>query len=322
MSTTGMLPPTSPQAAGFDPAAIGELIGFARDSGSAQLSVLVDGHVLVDEVFSDEAVDVYAVQKGILSLLTGIAVDRGLLGLDDPMHRHLPKGWTRLEPIAEGNLTIRHLLTMTTGMDDQLGPLGETGQSWRYNNTAYNYLKRVLCEITAHDLAGLSHEWLFDPLGMTLTRWVDRNARLPDGRSLTGMLSTASDLIRVGALVLGGGVFAGHTIVSRDFLAAMALPGSTENPAWGLLWWNNATPAFRVPMREEKVHDGPIIPAAPADLVAARGAGENHLGVSAAARLVVARTALPRPAGERPIPSERGIYERLMAAKTDHGSSR
>lgn len=313
-----ILPRTTPHDAGFDPKAIGDLIAFARDSGTAQLSVLVDGHVLVDEVFSDEPVDVYAVQKGLLSLLMGIAVDRGLLGLDDPMHRHLPQGWTRLEPLAESNLTIRHLLTMTTGMDDQLGPLGETGQSWRYNNTAYNYLKRVLCEKTGLDLAGLSHEWLFGPLGITQTRWVDRNARLPDGRPLTGLLSTASDLIRVGILVLGGGLLEGRPIVSQDYIAAMALPGSTENPAWGLLWWNNSAPCFRVPMREEKVYDGVIIPAAPADLVAARGAGENHLGVSGSARLVVARTAQPRPAGERPIPAERGIYERLMAARTDH----
>lgn len=302
------------EEAGFDAGRLDAAVQFAREAGTAQLVILARGRRLVDETFSDEPVDVFAVQKGLVALLVGIAIDRGMLSLDDPSVKYLPTGWTSLDPRMELRLMLRHLLTMTTGMDDNLAPLGVMGKSWRYNNIAYNYLKRILSERSGVDFDELTSSWLTAKLGMTRTRWVERGAKLPDARPLTGLLSTASDLARLGLLVLQGGEWGKGQLVTREYVDTIALPGSEDNPAWGLLWWNNNQGHFRRPMREEKLYAGNIIPAAPNDLIAARGAFENHLGVVPSLNLVVARTTKPVANGGRALPFERSFYERLAAS--------
>ena len=266
------------------------LIQIARDCGSAQLVVVQDGESVIDEVFDPNPVDVYAVQKGLLSLLIGIAENKYLLEVLDNASHHLDPKWTQLSPWDEASLTIECLLTMTTGMDDLLAPLGEIGRTWRYNNTAYNYLKRMLSTESGLGLNTLTGSWLLEPLAMNDTTWVERNERLPDGRAVTALHSTARDLAKLGMMVLGQG----EQLVPGHYIERMIQPGSGENPAWGLCWWNNNQSIYKVPMREDKSFEGPILPDAPPDLVAARGALENGLYVIPSLSMVVARTALPR----------------------------
>lgn len=287
------------------------VLSLARATATAQLRIECDGETLLDYVAHADPVDVYAVQKGLVSILCGIAEDKFLFDVSDNVNHHLAPEWTRLSPWDEAKLTIEILLQMTTGMDDELAPLGVIGETWRYNNVAYNYLKRLLAEQSGLSLPELTRDWLTAPLGMTQTTWQDRPQQLPDGRHLTGLLSTADDLAKLGRAVLdkGGG------LVSEHYVERMLAPSSSENPAWGLCWWRNDQSHFRVPMREERVREGRLIPAAPTDLVAARGAGENGLYVVPGERLVVARTAMPRsPNDERSEPFERPFWEAMSVA--------
>lgn len=286
-----------------------QILDLAAKSGTAQLVVQQGDKTLLEYTAQEAPVDVFAVQKGLVSMLFGIAEEKYLLDISDNVNHHLAPEWTRLSPWDEAKLTIETLLQMTTGMDDELAPLGVIGETWRYNNTAYNYLKRLLEEQTGLTMNDLTTNWLLAPLGMSETSWQDRPQQLPDGRHLTGLLSTARDLIKVGQVILGGG----QNLLAAHYMERMFTPGSVENPAWGLCWWLNNQPHFRVPMREEAIHPGPIIPSAPPDLVAARGAGENGLYVVPSQQLVVARTAMPRrPDAVRPAPFEQAFWQ-LMA---------
>jgi len=289
---------------------------MARSTGTAQLVVTHPDGAVLDIVFSPEPVDVYAVQKGVMALLLGIAQEKYLLEITDNANHHLTPEWTGLSPWDEAKLTIEILMNMITGMDDELKPLGEIGKSWRYNNTAYQYLKKILCDHTDMSLQALSDSWLFDPIGLNQTTWVNRPQLLANGIPISGMLSTAQDLSRIGLLVLGKGDIQGDTIMSEKFyFDELAAPGSEENPAWGLMWWNNHSSHHRNPMREQKIVDGPAIPQAPADLIAARGAVQNHLAVVPSLELVVARTTQTPAAGERPAHFEQEFWRLLMAAR-------
>ena len=285
---------------------------FAAETGSSQLIIVQDGNVLLDEVLETEPVDVFAVQKGILSLLIGIAEEKYLLEILDPVNHHLDPEWTNLSPWAEAKLTIEILLNMKTGMDDELGSLGTIDKTWRYNNTAYNYLKKILCTHTGQTLNELSREWLFDPLGMNDTSWVERPQKLPDGTPLTGLLSTARDLSQIGLLLLNDGKNNGVDLVPAHYLQQLAKPGSDENPAWGLCWWNNNQNHYLLPMREEKNRAGPAMPDAPADMIAARGAFGNYLLIVPCQGLVVARTAKPQPKGQALPPFETGFWKLMQ----------
>lgn len=298
----------SPATAGLDSDALSKAVAFAMASGTAQLQIRHRKGIVANEVATPDPVDVFAVQKGLLCLLLGIAEEQYLLETIDPVNHHLDPEWTKLSPWDEAKLTIEILLTMTTGMDDELGPLGEVGKSWRYNNTAYNYLKEILELHTGKSLNEVTRTWLLEPLGMNDTAWVDRNQKLPNGRPFTGLVSTASDLARLGMLVLDGG----EGRVPSYFIDRLARPGSEENPAWGLCWWNNNQSTHRLPMREEKVREGVPTPAAPRDMISARGAFENMLYVVPGMELVIARTATPAAAGERPPAFDRRFWELLL----------
>ena len=164
-------------------------MAFAREAGSAQLVIYTGDECLLNEAFSPAPVDVYAVQKGLIAILTAKAQQIGLLQIGDAINQHLGPGWTQLGPEDEARLTIENLLTMTVGMDDDLQRLGEIGRSWRYNNTAYQYLKKILCLGAGHSLQTLSELWLFEPLGMKQTTWVERASLTPDGTPITGLMS-------------------------------------------------------------------------------------------------------------------------------------
>ena len=294
-------------ASEIDTASIERAVAFARDAGTAQLVIVQGARVLADEAFSPEPVDVYAVQKGLVSVMVGMAEDRGLLGLSDPVSAHLGAGWTQLPPSAEQRLTIRAVLDMTTGVDDELQLLGTVGVTWRYDNMSYNYLKTVLETVTDLSLAELSEAWLFGPLGMGSTRWVERSVLRPDGRAITGLLSTARDIARFGTMVRRGG----DGLAPQSYVGSLGRPGSEENPAWGLCWWNNDQPHHRLPRAESEVRIGPVVPGAPADTITARGAAENRLYVVPSLDLVVARTFAP-VRGERPTPFDAGFWEALV----------
>lgn len=276
------------------------------DAGTAQLVIVHRGEVAVDRTVVDRPVDVYAVQKALVSVLFGIAEERGLLRLDDPVSDLLGTGWTHLSADAEASVTIRGVLDMTTGMDDGLRPLGEVGVTWRYNNVAYNYLKTALEIATGRPLDQITNEWLLDPLGMTDTSWVERRVVRPDGKPITGMLSTAHDLARFGAMVLAGG----DGIAPAEHVRLLGRPGSDENPSWGICWWNNHQSHHRLPGSENEVRGGPLLPEAPADTLVARGAIENRLYVVPSLELVVAHTAGPVD-GERPPPFDQPFWQAL-----------
>jgi CubicO group peptidase (beta-lactamase class C family) len=303
---------TSPRNTGLSEESLSRVVEFSRANHSAQLVVMQAGETIVNASFDPAPVDVFAVQKGLLSILIGIAEEKYLLEPCDAINHHLEPEWTNLSPWTEASLTIERLLAMTTGMDDELNELGTVGESWRYNNTAYNYLKKILSLHTGMTLNELSVEWLFDPLGMTETRWMDRSQLLPDGTPISGLTSTAFDLAKIGQLVLNNGNHKDTNIVPSHYLNQMTAPGSKENPAWGFCWWNNNQPHHRRPFSEHKIIEGTILPQAPTDLVAARGLLENGLYIVPSLQLVVARTALPRTSKERRERFEQPFWELLL----------
>ena len=148
---------------------------LARATSTAQIAVWQDGQVRLDIEFEATPVDVFVVQKGLVSLLLGIAEEKFLLNIPDCVNHHLPPGWTQLSPWDEAKLTIEILLNMVTGMDDELAAQGVIGETWRYNNTAYNYLKKILEIHTQKSLQGVTSDWLLEPLGMAKTYWEPRS---------------------------------------------------------------------------------------------------------------------------------------------------
>ena len=92
------------------------------------------------------------------------------------------------------------------------------------------------------------------------------------------------DLIAIGRTVLEGGA---PGLVS-DWLDRSFASSQSLNRSYGLLWWLNGQDTFMLPGRDAQFR-GPIVPAAPADMVAAWGKDDQKMYVVPDRQLVVAR---------------------------------
>ncbi|QIB67196.1 serine hydrolase domain-containing protein [Kineobactrum salinum] len=230
--------------------------------------------------------DVASLQKSVVSLLAGIALDQGLLELETPVSAYLGAGWSRAGE-HEAAITVRHLLSMTSGLTPGLEHEASAGTLWRYNTRAYSQLPSVLEKVTDQDIATLTARWLTEPLGLEDTAWRERPwvTASVDANPL-GLYTSASDLARIGELILARGVWDGCSLVSEDYLDAATSPSQSLNPAYGFLWWLNGY-ALQPPPGE--AGQDVLAAAAPEDLVAAQGALGRKLYIVPSLDLVVVR---------------------------------
>jgi CubicO group peptidase (beta-lactamase class C family) len=271
-----------------------DLLSYAMDRNSVSVVVAVDGEVVAERHASGptHAQDVYTAQKSVTALLVGMAASRGLLALGDPIEGH-------------ENVTIRHLLTMTSGLDDALTPVAEPGTVWHYNTPAYQLLRPLLERVSGHGIQELSRAWLFEPIGAGGATWFPRA-----GSPLWGLSMSAHDLVRVGELVLDPG-----DVLDVAFLRDVLSTSQPLNPSYGYLWWLNGKAANALPMRG--LQPGPLIPCAPSDVVAALGAAGQKLYVCSSARLAVSRIGGPPTSGVADAMStsfDDELWQRIVAA--------
>lgn len=237
--------------------------------------------------------DVASQQKSFVGVLMAIAVDRGLVDVDRRVSDYIGAGWSKATADQEDAVSVLHLLTMTSGLDDALAYAAPAGITFFYNTPAYAITKRVLAAVAKQPLEAITHDWLTGPAGMLHTAWRKRPGAFGDVGNPTGLVTSPRDVATFGQLILDGGLAAGGgRVVSEASLRAMLSPNAA-NPAYGRLWWLNGSrhtlrpPAVRSP--------GPLIPAAPGDLVAALGALDRKLYVVPSLKLVVVRLGQSAP---------------------------
>ncbi len=306
----------------------------ASDLGTGSVVVLEQGRVVAERHREPDGaahhVDVASVQKTVVMLLVGVAADRGLLRVEDRVSDHLPAGWAR-DAAHEGEVTVRHLLSMTAGLLTG----DEPGTIWAYDTMAFHVLKAVLTAATDRSLDDVTAAWLAEPLGLEHSSWVPREPfllppgtpaatrailiangfapdpdgryaqRLADGSLATAFVSSARDLARLGHLIAAGGLWGGERVVSASWLERACSASQDHNRAYGWLVWRNAD-------RGATWNGAPFErfePAAPADLVCARGARSNLVDASPSTGLVLARVT----AGPVPPAGEDGVSHALWA---------
>jgi CubicO group peptidase (beta-lactamase class C family) len=310
----------SSELSGWCQATVTEALEFACAEQGSSIAIQFQQSLLVTGGDPAAEIDVYAIELGVVSILVGIAQEKGFVEVCDHLNHHLVPEWTQLSPWDEAKLSIETVLTMTTGMDDNLALSGEINNSWRVNYVAHGYLKTLLETATGQSLAEISYAWLFEPLGMTGTRWFDRQQTLPDGAIMSGLLASASDLLKLGQMLLQRGQFGGLSVLGDAFyLDDMLRPGSKQNPAWGWLWWINNQSHFILPstmdaFSKESVSGVPV-PAGPADLYTTRSGNGSFLSVVPSLDIAVAVTASDSAEVRQALAFENEFWRRLLLAK-------
>jgi CubicO group peptidase (beta-lactamase class C family) len=134
-----------------------------------------------------------------------LALD-GKLNLDDPVRRYLPEF-----PVYDRPITIRHLLTHTSGIREWSSlvaaagwPRGSrahqqtdlldivfrqkalnypVGDHYSYTNSGYAIAMSLVERVSGKSFQAFTRERIFGPLGMTHTEWRDDFTRLVPGRA-------------------------------------------------------------------------------------------------------------------------------------------
>ena len=249
--------------------------------------------------------EVASVAKSMVAVLIAMAVEDGAIaGLDQSAADFIP-AW---RDDARAAITVRHLMSMTSGLDDTglalrgvagdqfainaAAPLrAQPGTRWAYNTAAYHLLFHLLSRATGETVEAFAGRRLLSPLGMDHTRWITSQGAGEQGpvTNYYSAASTARDLARFGALVLGEGGWNGRRLISAESMRVLLAPSQALNPSYGLLWWSNALPGKDAFGRGDNLR----FPSAPRDTVAALGAGGQAVLVAPSSGLVVVRQGEP-----------------------------
>ncbi len=306
LAGAGGLAAAAPAFAAVGPRAMSDVLDYARSQRTTGFLVVRERKTLAEEnwpvtggagLFSALAYertregalleDVASQQKSFVAMLVGIAVDRGLLDVEASVSDIVGAGWSKASREEERAIRVIHLLTMSSGLGEKFERVAAPGSVFFYNTPAYAVTKRVLEAAAKQSLDTMTHDWLTVPAGMTNTAWRKRPAALADVGNPTGLVTSPRDVARFGQIVLDGGRAAdGTQIVSEAQLKAM-FERSATNPAYGRLWWLNGGAYAIRPLAGRS--QGPLIPAAPDDLVCALGALDRKLYVAPSLKLVVVR---------------------------------
>jgi len=115
--------------------------------------------------------------------------------------------------------------------------LGAPGKGWIYCGGATALLGRLIERSAGIDLHTFAKTALFEPLGIGLTEW--STGRDGVSSAASGLRLAPRDLACIGQMIVGGGKWAGRTIVPAAWLDASFRPAAIADDAahFGYHWY-------------------------------------------------------------------------------------
>jgi CubicO group peptidase (beta-lactamase class C family) len=286
----------TPSELGWNVNAEQALFDFLEVKGTDGFIILKDGKIVVEWYFggftADDSHSWNSAGKTLTAMTVGIAQEEGHLSIDQTSQLYLGEGWSMLTPEQETNITIRHHLTMTTGLDYSVADpfcydkecllyKNEPGTFWYYHNAAYTLLDQIVTNATGMDFKQYSYQKIRDKIGM-------QGAWVKVGYNNLFFSNTRS-MARFGLLCLNQGTW-GETEILADktYFTEMTTTSQDLNPSYGYLWWLNGKSSFKVP-GFETTYSGELMSQAPNDLIAGLGAFDQKLYVVPSQNLVIVR---------------------------------
>lgn len=293
----------SPGSLGWNTAKIPDLLQFLEDGNTRAFLVIKDGKIVIEEYFGTGLLGGAAFGVGsnwywasagktLTAFTVGLAQEDGYLDINDRSADYLGENWADISPEQRDAITVRHHLTMTTGLDDTEGNsdctdpacltyLADPGTRWSYHNAAYTVLDGVVEGATQQDFDTYFKNRLADPIGMDgFWQYVGDNHVY---------FSTARSMARFGLLNLNRGKWNDHVIMAdNSYFNAMVNTSQDLNPGYGYLWWLNGRSSFMLPGFQISVN-GSITPNAPADMYSGLGKNGQYLNIIPSQNLIVIR---------------------------------
>jgi uncharacterized protein (TIGR03437 family) len=297
---------STPEAQGMDSAMLERADEFIRANSPNRYSFLVirNGYLVFERYYGGASAwdrfPLASITKSFVSALTGIAVEQGLVQVDDRVVDVFPE-YAGVGDPRLADLRVAHLLTMSGGLlYDEVGgteamahthnwvlwvlqqPMDSApGERFRYSGGLTHLLSALLTRKTHTSTRDFGVRYLFGPLGIWDFTWqYDWQLYYIGGWGLDVM---PRDLAKLGYLYLHDGKWEDRQVVPASWVRASTSPHIRHNSGaddfYGYLWWMDNRDGFFVP--------------------AAVGAGAQYIWYSRELNLVVVTTgAIPGTTGE------------------------
>ncbi len=225
--------------------------------------------LILEEYFDGNSVaephDLRSTSKSIRSILMGIAIENGFIDdINDPISKYLH------HPIPKKNLdqrktaiTIRHLLTMSSGLDCNdwdkkskgqedrvykkkdwlqytldLPMVNDPGSVSNYCSMGVVLIAEIISQASGMTIDQFAEKYLFTPLGITNVSWGHTSDKevIPSGKRL---YMTPRDMAKIGQLILNEGMWNGKQLVPKRWIQEATTPKTKITGIdYGYLWWN------------------------------------------------------------------------------------
>lgn len=243
--------------------------------------------------------NLYSASKSFTSALVGVAIDKGFItDTNTRVMPYFPEYAHLFDSPEKQSITIKHLLTMSSGMscndwdpgspaqedklykkNDVLEGLFKVPMAYKpdsasqYCSAGVIALSNIISKTTGQNYTDFAKQSLLDPLGIHAYKWTFREKGRTDRPDQIFLRSR--DMCKFGQLFLNGGQWKGKQLISKEWVdASWKSRKRLGNSEYGFLWW-----LFSGYINGEKVY-----------AYTAKGNGGQYVFVMPALQLVVAIT--------------------------------
>ena len=267
----------TPEQVGMDSERLLTLLDFLEQQDLELHSLLIvrRGYLVFDlNLYPSTAAtpqEIQSATKSVTSALYGMALQDGTIkSLDQSVLSFFPKRVVANLDTRKEDITLRDLLTMTSGLDwpeasisyasrdnpvramftsnDPVQyvldrPMVATpGTTFNYNTGNSQLLGAILEEASGETLSAYADRNLFEPLGIHTYTWQRIHGSESGG---SGLALTPRDMAKLGYLYLRGGLWAGQQLLPASWIAQSTVSRiAAPSGGYGYQWWINSNGGY------------------------------------------------------------------------------
>jgi len=201
------------------------------------LIIIKNDTLIVEKYFRGTSVNTafntQSATKSFVNVLVGIAIDKGLIKNEKIKIKDLlPEYYNATIETKKDSITIKHLLTMQAGWDDNYTRnlkgydwietamsnrlKYQPGTSFLYTNIGPCFLIQILEKQSKQSTKDFANTNLCSPLNVTIAEWL----KTPNGKCIGGgpLFMTSRDMARFGQLFIKRGIINGKKIVDSTWI--------------------------------------------------------------------------------------------------------
>ncbi|MCB0395250.1 MAG: serine hydrolase [Flavobacteriales bacterium] len=206
----------------------------------------------------------FSMAKSVVGALIGVAIGEGRIrNVDQPVGDFIPS----FKEGDKGKITIRHLLTMSSGLDwdesyasplsvttrayygdnipvlvDEMKAIEPPGVDYKYLSGNTLVLAEVIRQATGKKLSDYLSETLWKPMGAEHDGLWSTDREGGTEKAYCCITATARDFARIGKLYKDGGTWNGRQLIPAEYIAESIHPARLNDEGhplerYGYAWW-------------------------------------------------------------------------------------